>query len=609
MKKNITRWNTLSRLAPSLKAPLWIAFVKALEEEMMNISSKIEEKKTTFDISLMTYDQLMDISQTLGIPFNATVDSSIDFLRREVESIPFKILYKDTSILYESFYKALQRRGQVYSYYYRATSEAIVRNAKDLFFEFSGQKVTEPILHLSERNFTGEITKALKIDTGVFLDAGSDTWNLDTIDSSLTTNHIAVELFLNELITKNRINPLTREEEELKEFLGTWDYFDYLQVNTDFSRRVIQVPHIGGQLSVLADSSGIVNPFDTTYSCPKIKLKVCTDPEVLDSLTSLLNIAYIEFGIGSQDNLPTKEGTGSFPDKLFKRVSRRTLLFDEKYSTEDWFGVVGEYRAQEITNFGLHDKTGYLLDSIAGAGEVNGKNNSFTGQLPFAPIKPKNVNITMTHLTESFVIQDDGKGVLYGKSAKGTINYLTGEYSFSTTFDYSETVFLDPVDYDDKKYDVILDIDPPFTPMDSTEPIICSIVPNKVKLVYNIGKRRFISYDDGNGNFTGSHILSASIDYLTGVFQMEFDQPMTEGEKVELSYSRNRNYTPSVDTLIEADFYFTDSAIEITEVGLYTENKELLAYATFPPIEFINGRHHLSFGFGIKKTPFDSEIV
>ena len=68
------------KLPPNMATPLWLDYMDVIEEESENIKNKILEKKSLINYKLMDRDQLIDISKTLGVPIDLSVDSSIDFL-------------------------------------------------------------------------------------------------------------------------------------------------------------------------------------------------------------------------------------------------------------------------------------------------------------------------------------------------------------------------------------------------------------------------------------------------------------------------------------------------------------------------------------------------
>lgn len=593
----------VKKIPLSLRNPFWNALIDAIDIEIQTLNSLIEEKNTFYDIDSMDYERLIEISELLGVLFNATINDSIDFLRREVKAIPFKIKFKGTAILYLSFFKSLNRKGDLFIYSFKASSDALVRNTQSFITDGVGHNFPDPYFHLASEDLSGFVEDALRLDTGLSLDVENegDIWTLDTVDSQITTNHIGLEFFIDRLITKEVRN----EADELieKEFLMTWEYMDFIQVNTAFSRRVKEVPHVGAQLTVFMDESMTVNPLDDEYSSPIIKMKALITPEYFD-IESFLDISYIEFGIGSHENLPTKEALSGevMPTGLDLRVARNFVLFDEKYDNDEFIGGISEYRGQEINRFDLHDETGYLLDNT-GFGAVDGYTDYFEGQLLFAPIQKGNVRILFTHQGLEREIFDDRKGELIGDFAKGTVDYTTGEYTLSTDFIFNAEDIIFTGNGTDTliEYDVNLDF-----PIQN--PSMSSYSGEKVTIKYNVGNRIFLAIDNGSGIFEDTslegHLITGTVDYNTGDFSFEFDAPITSGEDVSLEYSYRKVATPDAATFIKADYYFTIETIEITEAGLFDINNNMIAYSTFPPIEFNSSKNHVNIGFLIKKGSF-----
>lgn len=593
----------IKKIPLSLRNEFWTAFIDAVDIELQNLNSLVEEKNTFYDIDTMDYDRLIEISELLGVLFNATINDSVDFLRREVKSIPFKIKFKGTAILYLSFFKSLSREGDLFIYSFKASSDALVRNSQSFIVDAIGHNFPDPYFHLASEDLSGFVEDVLRLDTGLSLDVENegDIWTLDTVDSEITTNHIGLEFFIDRIITKEVRN----EQDQLvdKEFLMTWEYMDFIQVNTDFSRRVKEVPHVGAQLTVFMDESMTVNPLDDEYSSPVIKMKALVTPDYFN-IESFLDLSYIEFGIGSHDNLPTKEALSGevMPTSLDLRVARNFILFDEKYDNENFLGGISEYRGQEINRFDLHDETGYLLDN-EGFGAVDGYTDYFEGRLLFAPIQEGNVRILFTHQGIEREIFDDRKGDLVGDFASGTIDYNTGEYTLSTDFILNEEEIIFTGDGETTEVDYSVELDFPIQ-----NPSLSNYNNEKVTLKYNVGNRIFLAIDDGNGNFEDTsaegHLISGTVDYDNGDFDFVFDSPLTSGKDLVLSYSYRKIATPDASTQIKADYYFTIETIEITEAGLFDINDNMIAYSTFPPIEFNSSKNHVNIGFLIKKGDF-----
>ena len=602
MLKFVDKLNSINRLPPSLQNPFWESFTLSVEDELLRMIAFFEEKKIMYDMDLMTEKQLREISELLGVVFNSTVNDSVDFLRREVKAIPFKIQYKDTVTLFRSFPRALDRGGQVYVYVFETTSNNIVRSAKNLLYDIANHDPLIPVEHFSLENFTGYIETYLELDTGYFLDiedVNGNTWRLDDVNKSITTNHIAIEFYVDRIISKDIIDPETGNK-TTREFLMTWEYLDFIQTNMEFSRRVVEVPHIGAHFNLINDTSGIYNPFDTTYTSDVVKSNMVVNPTAFANLGSVFDLEKIAFGIGSHTDLPAYDGTGTMPTGLHTKVASTYIMFDEKfqdntdYSSSEYIGAVAEYKGQQINDFAIHDDTGYLLPDGSGSGACDGVNTDFNGILPFAPIQNYNVIFKYYSGSNELLIQDNGKGVLSGDSVSGTIDYTSGAYQFTTDTTKSESQVIGTGDGFETHFTYTLGL---------TVPINSSPVP-AVTIKYSVQDKWRIAYDDGTGNISGDFISAGSIDYTAGDIILDFSEPVDDASDILIEYSYNLNLVPDAGSQITVEYYFTLNTAEITEAGLYDRLGELVAYATFPPFEFTSPNTHLNFGFIIKKNPF-----
>ena len=138
-----------------------------------------------------------------------------------------------------------------------------------------------------------------------------------------------------------------------------------------------------------------------------------------------------------------------------------------------------------------------------------------------------------------------------------------------------------------------------------------------VWISYQIGHRLYVLNDDGAGGFITSdglnpYFTGGSINYLTGEVVLDFsvaldyDATTGMGTKVTARYSFIRTLTPDNNTKITVNYYFTYTAISITEAGLFDVNDNLIAYMTFPPVEFLSADFHLNVHFFLKKSLFTS---
>ena len=76
---------TIKRFPPSLRGTIYESMLAAVSEELSIWRDAIRLQKTSFyDVDLMSFDRLVEIAGTFGVPFIATVKDYIYFLREEV---------------------------------------------------------------------------------------------------------------------------------------------------------------------------------------------------------------------------------------------------------------------------------------------------------------------------------------------------------------------------------------------------------------------------------------------------------------------------------------------------------------------------------------------
>jgi len=587
----VTRLRTEKRLPPSLRGTLYEAMIKAVAEELWNYREDIrQQKQSLWDTALMDRERLIQISKMLNAPFTVSLDETEEFVRQEILAIPFKIKYKGTATLYKSFFLSTNRIGQVFIYYYQSASNAIIRSAKNPIANLIIVPPGKTFLHESENDFSGFVENALTLDSKLRLDiAGSGVlWTLDTNNNEITTNHIGLEFYIDRIIKKivTDKNGVSAE----REYLMTNEYLNFIRVNTEYGRRAKEVPHIGSQLSIQTDLSGTFDSFKPgePYTIPDVKVKAATCSNVMELIESIDDLTYMEFGTGSQKlpSITEAEEDRKFPTKLAERVNRVETLFRERFENNHSIGVAGEYIGQQINKY-------TLLTS-------NGVNKEFRFTLPYKPIRRGNVRIVLeVQGAPPKVITDDRVGNLIGDFGRGTINYGTGEVYLSTVFENSSSEL--PVTV------------PPYN--SATEPNKTSyefglshknLLPGSVILSFHIGdgenERIVVVKDNGAGSFEDNqYITRSSMNYESSRFSVEFTQPLTPGSRFEVTSTYPVDYLLPKDAEIIADYYFTQSTIEITEAGLFKSDGKLISYATFPPFEFSSVDYHLNVLFAFRK--------
>jgi hypothetical protein len=600
----ITELRTEKRMPPSLRGTVYEAMAKAVAEELWDYRMDIkQQKQSLWDVLSMDRERLLQISKMLNAPFTVSLDETEEFIRQEILAIPFKIKYKGTATLYKSFFLAAGRIGQVFIYYYQSASNAIIRSAKNPIANLIIIPPGETFLYESENDFSGFVENALTLDSNLRLDiaAGGVLWTLDNNDNQITINHIGLEFYIDRIIRK-KVTAENGDSVE-REFLMTNEYLNFIRVNTEYGRRAKEVPHIGSQLSIQTDLSGTFDshsPGDP-YTIPAVKVKAATRADALSLIESVDDLTYVEFGTGSQ-KLPSKVpgDAAEFPEKLSNRVSRTETIYRERFESVNSIGVIGEYIGQSINRYTL---------AVA-----NGEDKEFRFSLPYKPVRRGNVKIVLeTPGAPPKVVTDDRVGNLIGDFGQGVINYNTGEIFLTTSFTNSSTeIPLTPPPYNN------------YTEPNKTHYEFGLTYRNftrgSVILSFHVGdgenERIVIARDDGDGKLQeNSHIIDSSIDYEAGRFYIEFAQPLTPGSKFEVTSTHPVDYLLPDGAEIIADYYFTQSTIEITEAGLFSSAGKLISYATFPPFEFYSPDFHLNLLFAFRKdklfdgTELETEIA
>ncbi len=238
-----------------------------------------------------------------------------------------------------------------------------------------------------------------------------------------------------------------------------------------------------------------------------------------------------------------------------------------------WFGVQSYNKAKYVNDEFLFNYTTGL--------------QTYLGTTFFNNLEPFRVALNYTRI-EGIVpvtekVYDNGDGHFEGEYVSGDIDYVTGDY---TIYTYSINREL---------YDV-LSATPTDTINNATQPYVQI---GTFQLLYSLGGTSYIAQDDTIGNISGTGITIGTIDYNSGVVNITFTG-MTDGE-VSSRYLYRKTAVFNDNDVISIEYY-TKNSLEITEVALEDENKNVLAYATFPPIEFNTFENHLSTTFLIRRV-------
>jgi hypothetical protein len=591
--------HTVKRIPPAIRGTVYEAMLQAVSEELAIWRAGIGELKTSlYDVDLVGIDRLTSLVTEFGVPFITTVKSDLNWLREEVRAIPFKIFHKGTITLYRSFIAAVDRFGEIFVYTFREDLGGILKSMKLPFDEAEITPQNKPFRHISKGDFSGTIKAWILLDNEYSLDAGESLWRLDTDSSEISTNHIGIEYWIDRTIQREKIEG---DKIILEEFLMTKEYLDYMESSMEFGRRVKEVPHIGSQISVQTDLTGLYNSFDPTmeYSVPDLKLKIVAKPDMLAHVLSAYDIEYVEFGIGSYEIASVQNPAIPFPKDLEYRVARIPVLFRDHYGNKDYIGAEGEYLGQSIQEIKLLD----------GSQWFNGSNKNFDFIVPVVPVQNGNM-IFEFKLPESagslvYTVEDDKRGGLLSTYGKGTINYKTGEGILTTDFEYntSELIVEEPIGETDRRHFV----------QELIKGSQVSLTPGSIKISFMIGEgtnqRMYLAQDEEGssseeGRFIHPEIINGTINYKTRVIDILFADSLVDPviKPFKCDYAYRVNFALPEGTELWARYYFTQKIVLITEAGFRSRDGTLVIYATFPPIEFSSNNYHCNFLVLVKKS-------
>jgi hypothetical protein len=591
---------TIKRFPPSLRGTIYESMLEAVSEELSIWRDSIREQKTSFyDVDTMSLERLTEICGTFGVPFVTSVKSDMTFLREEVRSIPFKIYYKGTPTLYKSFFYAIDRYGEMFIYVYRADINDIMRSMLEPFDDAFLTPPNLPFRHRSRGDFSGSIEDWLTLDSGLFLDAGDALWRLDTSATEISTNHIGLEYFIDRIITR-KDKDLVTGVETTNDYLMTKEYLDYINQSMEFARRTKEVPHIGSQLSIQTDASGLCNSFDpdSEYTIPSLKLKAVTRPDFFDLVSTPHDITHIEFGVKKRKVPSVQNPDVEFPEDLASKVCSVPVLFKNQLTDAHFIGAIGEYLGQSLNGFKVLDGSAF-----------DGNSQTFDFELPFAPIQRGNIKLEFRLPTgEILPIADDFRGAFISLNGSGTIDYKTGACQLTTKFNYSQVDNMEPgiqteSEPANKRKHCIF-----------TLPNGTSVVPGSAWITFTIGEganqRTYMVNDIPNpgdnpacGTFSHSFVKQGIINYSTKTIDITFVSALVESsvKPFTCKYCFPIDYTLPAGTVLLASYFFTQQSILITEAGFRDKDGVLLNYATFPPFEFNSTAYHLDLMILVKR--------
>lgn len=580
------------KLPPNMQTTIWCDLMDAIEDEVdLAYNEKIINKKYTYDIEKMDYSRLLEISSLLRYPFDVSINNSVDFLRDEVKAIPFKIKNKGTVKLYKSFFPTIRREGGIFLYFYNG--ENLIRHTINLLENVNSYVPNYPYIQHPKEDYSGNIVENSRLDSGLFLDE-SPAWKLDSFSTKRITKHFALEIYLNQFFysggegaaPESGLSPsaglapspflapkVSLAPEPRIAYLITGEFFSYLNLNSEQSRRTTDNVHVGCQLCSACDNSHIVDSYNENYTNPSLLMKTITT-DFFDSIASVSDIEYIVFGTDVWKTLPMMDLSGEQPTELKNKIAKIKILEEEKFENDDWFGVCAKYQ-------------GFLINDIL-VDVGDGITTSFSKTLLNVPIKKGHTEIEYVSGGVTKKVKDNGFGKLKGGDAEGTLDYETGSITLETTIEQNIN-------------DLIGEGDGIVSHFEYQTESFVPIIGSSIIITYIINGTNYVAVDDGLGNITGTSCTGTAT-YSTGFVEIDFS--LNPVGNISINYTIQTVSTPDNGTNIICKYYTEKKDTYISEAGVLDISGNLIAYSTFPRIGFKDFTNHLSKIFILKKSSF-----
>jgi len=564
---------TLKENLPKLlRNTFWEDFMDAIQTELTNVETEIAAKQNIFNTRTnLDPDNLTEIAKTLGYTPDLSLNASTDNLTQNVLSIQFRIKNKTTRVSYDYIFKTVPNDGQLFIMYW-ATSK-LLRAAdaiSTIETNLTAANPSLPFLFTAVENFSEFLYTQLYLDTGLQLDSTSVPWHLDTLYSTLKTNHVAVEYNLEKLV----------QDSLGTNYLMLPPYLDYLATAVNYTRKVTEVPHVGCNLSLIMDPSQYFDAYShgEAYSMPTIQVKSAVTNNYVPT-NSAAAVVKLVVGTGTQ-TLPAYGAVSpTWPTALANQCTSDVVITDQTNETTNYKYIFGYIPMNSVTDEAVSTGTGAIM--------------TVSGTTKYPGVKPYSVNIFFTSSPATYTIIDDGKGNLLVQGQQtnpmGSIDYSTGVYTFTT-----QIVNSVPKEVLGNASLTTLDTFIAHHP----------IKPGTCKFYFTLtGGNSFIVTDDGSGNMLGTGLTTGTINYTTGELNVTFSSATATGVDIYVVYDYTVPFTVDLSSPLTMNYAVTQN-LNITEAGLIDTHGNLIAYATFPPIQGGSTNYHIGFQFFIKKSAF-----
>ncbi len=231
-----------------LKTEFWTDLMDGVSTELQNIINELILPKLDFwNIHDLTdNDQLIEIAKTFGYTPDRSLDSTTDFLKKDVDSLSYRVKKKSTSLSYYHIFRAIPHSGEIYPSYWDGDKlNRAYQNLDDIITH----TVSKPFTLTPQPNFNAFLLGQITLDYDPILilddDLNIPNWFLDMQLSIIPAKHLFIEYIIDKLLTESDI--------EYSMFIS---YMEFLARATEYNRKVTMVPHVGAQLTAIMDNSG-----------------------------------------------------------------------------------------------------------------------------------------------------------------------------------------------------------------------------------------------------------------------------------------------------------------------------------------------------------------
>lgn len=208
LQESINKFFQKNLISPLTTDKLWSQFLEAYSQEFILIHNKFSEIKNTWNIEFKDKDNLIRLAETFGYTPNLTINNSIESIKKEVESVPYRIREKSTYDGYKFIFKQNNYNGEIFSYIsdkyklvksvdYISTLNNILNSYK--YLPFNGVIPTHNENYVDNNNMMLDYIVEEDGNEKVYyyLDQiiNPSYWKLDTSYSKIPTKHIGIEYF------------------------------------------------------------------------------------------------------------------------------------------------------------------------------------------------------------------------------------------------------------------------------------------------------------------------------------------------------------------------------------------------------------------------------